>query len=82
MKSLVLKYGILGILLIGLVFFIMQKNFEYIELEKKEKKIIRKIYRAEEDRRNKLYDLEVLKKQNNYYPGSNKVMILKMNQEQ
>lgn len=76
MWSTVLKYGTLTLAFMFLAFFIMNKNMEQRALEKQEKKLIKKIYEAEENRRYSLYELENLKKSRNYLNGSKKIIVL------
>ncbi len=56
-----IKYVSLILLLLGMGFFIIQKNLEYKKVTKEERDLIKKIYGAEEDRRYALYELEKLK---------------------
>jgi hypothetical protein len=76
MWNTILKYGIFSAIFIVLAFFMMHKNIEYRELEKKEKNLMKNIYEAEENRRYFLYELEKLKKEKNYSGNSDKILIL------
>lgn len=67
--------------LVGAGFFIMNKNIEYRQLAKEEEKLLKQIYKAEEDRRYYLYELEKLKNEKGYSPNMEKIMVLSDEEE-
>ncbi|PKL13772.1 MAG: hypothetical protein CVV50_03110 [Spirochaetae bacterium HGW-Spirochaetae-6] len=81
MFSTILKYLLAGVVLVGSGFFIMRKNIEYRQLAKEEEKLVKQIYKAEEDRRYYLYELEKLKNEKGYSPNMEKIMVLSDEEE-
>lgn len=73
-----IKYLIFIVFLIGIGFFILDKNLEYKELVKEEKKIIKRIYLAEEERRYALYEIEKLKKEKKFIQNFDQILIFQI----
>ncbi len=72
----ILKYSLVAFILVGISFFIMNKNIEYSKIVKTEKKMLKKIYELEENRRYNLYELEKLKRENGYSPSLKKIKVI------
>lgn len=81
MQESFLKYLIFVIVFCGIGFFILQKNLNYNQLAKEEKKLVQKIYNVEEQRRYKLYYLEKQRKDNLYQAKSSRIMVLNVNEK-